>query len=237
MNYKNWTAEQKAEYTQRWQVSTGNDLRKIYGVSQRTITSINQLLGLVVKKECAVKKSYRKRKAAYPLGTIVYHNVNGKKRAFIITEQGRVRLHIYTWKQAGREIPEGYVLGFKDLNQENNALENLILKTREEIARDNVRRAYPNAKAKIKPFKPLKKASKGNVKAERLKAKESKINRLKIEREWQEQSRKNKIVKKYPTKEVDLSQKIRVVVDSRTTVYVKPGTDIEAWKRKYLKTA
>jgi hypothetical protein len=237
MNYKNWTEDQIKEYTQRWRVSTGKELMAIYGISQKRVTAINKFIGLRVQGDSLIKKTYRKRKDAYPFGTIVYHNVNGKKRTFIITEQGRVRLHIYTWKQAGREIPEGYVLGFKDLNPENNELENLILKTREEIARDNVRKAYPNAKAKIKPFKAVKKPSKVNVKAERLKAKEAKENRLKIEREWQERSRKNKIVKRYPTKTVDLSSKVAVRINPKTIVFVAPGTDIEAIKRRYQKAS
>jgi hypothetical protein len=242
MNYKNWTEEQVKEYTQRWQVSTGSDLMKIYGVSQRTITAINQHFGLKLKTATdaqgnPIKKSYRKRKAAYPFGTIVYHNVNGKKRAFIITDQGRVRLHIHTWKQAGRDIPKGYVLGFKDLNQENNQLENLVLKTREEIARDNVRKAYPNPQAKIRRFNGIKRAGKGNVRPERSKAKEAKENRLKVEREWQAQSKKNKIVKKYPNKAVDLSSKVAVRLNAKTIVFVNPGADIEEIKKRYSKAS
>jgi hypothetical protein len=242
MNYKNWIEEQVKEYTQRWKVSTGSDLQKIYGVSQRTITSINKHFGLWVNvgkdgKANPIKKSYRTKKDSYPFGTIVQHNVNGKKRPFIITEQGRVRLHLYTWKQAGREIPEGYVLGFKDLNQENNELENLVLKTREEIARDNVRRCHPNAKPKIKRFKGIKKASKGNVRPERSKAKEAKENRLKVERDWQAQSKKNKIVKRYPNKTVDLSSKVAVRLNAKTIVFVNPGADIEEIKKRYSKAS
>lgn len=38
----------------------------------------------------------------------------------------------------------------------------------------------------------------------------------------------------YGNKQVDLSKKISVRIDHKTTIYVDPGTDIAAEKQKYL---
>lgn len=45
--------------------------------------------------------------------------------------------HHYLWKEAGREIPAGHLLVFKDTNKMNCTLENLMLIKRSEFARYN----------------------------------------------------------------------------------------------------
>lgn len=50
---------------------------------------------------------------------------------------GFVLKHHWVWKEAGREIPKGMVLCFKDGDKTNVVLENLILLTRSELLRYN----------------------------------------------------------------------------------------------------
>jgi len=46
-------------------------------------------------------------------------------------------VHRYIWQEAGREIPPGHVVAFKDGNRKNVTLENLVLMTKVEFARQS----------------------------------------------------------------------------------------------------
>jgi len=71
------------------------------------------------------------------------------------------------------------------------------------------------------------------VKARKLKTNEAKIISRVIEQQ-QEQQRRKRNEPKYAIRQVDYSQMIAVRVDAKTTIYAKPGDDIEALKRKCL---
>lgn len=144
----NFTPEKKKEYTRNYRLNTIDQLAAMYGVSRSVICIYNRKLGLrrsqEDKKKIAAKyfkpnnqKPRAPRKDKTPVGDIGYRLTAGVKTPWIMTEEGWVRLHLYTWKQAGNEIPEGYVLGFKDLDPANCELENLELKTRLQILLEN----------------------------------------------------------------------------------------------------
>jgi hypothetical protein len=51
---------------------------------------------------------------------------------------------------------------------------------------------------------------------------------------WREGAQLKKEVSKYATRTVDYNEMISVRIDNKTTIYVKPGEDIELAKKKYL---
>ena len=66
--------------------------------------------------------------------------------------------HRLVWKQAGREVPKGYVVSFKDGNRLNCELDNLVLITRREIMeRNTIHRLPEDLKKTIKTLTKLKK--------------------------------------------------------------------------------
>jgi hypothetical protein len=52
-------------------------------------------------------------------------------------------LHHKVWLDAGRDLPEGYALRFRDGNKQNCALENLFLQNRAELMTANSVHRYP----------------------------------------------------------------------------------------------
>lgn len=70
-----------------------------------------------------------------PAGTVkTWRNQYGKPVKVIKTELGFVHYAPYLWMQHNGDIPEGYVIGFKDKNNMNVVIENLICITRQEHA-------------------------------------------------------------------------------------------------------
>lgn len=59
------------------------------------------------------------------------------------TRKDYVPVHHLVWKEAGREIPPGHALTFRDGNKRNFALENLELVARAELMRRNSYHNYP----------------------------------------------------------------------------------------------
>jgi len=59
------------------------------------------------------------------------------------TRKDYVPVHHLAWKEAGREIPPGYALTFRDGNKRNFALENLDLVTRADLLLRNSYHNYP----------------------------------------------------------------------------------------------
>ncbi|MDD5405040.1 MAG: HNH endonuclease signature motif containing protein [Sulfuricella sp.] len=59
------------------------------------------------------------------------------------TRKDYVPVHHLIWKDAGREIPPGHTLTFRDGNKRNFALENLELVSRRELMRRNSYHNYP----------------------------------------------------------------------------------------------
>jgi len=67
-------------------------------------------------------------------------------------------LHRHIWEQANGPVPEGHVVKFKDGNQENCALENVYLCTRQEHMQHNTIHNYPpELKQTIRTLGKLKK--------------------------------------------------------------------------------
>lgn len=54
-----------------------------------------------------------------------------------VTEHDYVPVHHLVWREAGREIPKGSVLVFRDGDKRNFAIDNLELVTRQELMRRN----------------------------------------------------------------------------------------------------
>ena len=60
-----------------------------------------------------------------------------------VTRRDYVNVHWIVWREAGRDIPPGHALVFKDSNRMNVALDNLELVTRAELMRRNSLHRYP----------------------------------------------------------------------------------------------
>lgn len=59
-----------------------------------------------------------------------------------VTRRDYVNVHWIVWREAGRDIPPGHVLVFRDGNKTNFALDNLELITRQELMRRNTVHNY-----------------------------------------------------------------------------------------------
>jgi len=69
-----------------------------------------------------------------------------------------VQKHRYIWQQAGRDVPPGYAVGFKDGNRLNCDLDNLHLIHRREImARNTIHRLPEELKDTIRTLTKIKK--------------------------------------------------------------------------------
>ena len=83
--------------------------------------------------------------------TIRSYGVNSKRGAnykikFIKVGEGKfdwIPLHIHNWLESGQEIPEGFVLAFKDGNSLNSVVENLhLISMKENMLRNSIHN-YP----------------------------------------------------------------------------------------------
>ena len=69
-----------------------------------------------------------------------------------------VAKHRYLWEQSNGKVPKGYILIFKDKNQQNTSLDNLELISREENMKRNTIHRFPNElKTTIRLINKLKK--------------------------------------------------------------------------------
>jgi hypothetical protein len=190
----------------------------MFSLSARTVYNLAKRFGIKPKRKSFTNfgKSYRRRAATIPVGTITYHKAGEKRKAFIITEEGRVPLHIHNWRRAGGEIPEGYVLKFIDGNPENCEASNLKLMTRGDIIRGWKKPAKNKAivarKRRVRVVAPPKEI-KPAVAPLRVCRKEV----------------------RYPDREQDLSKKVAVRIDHRTIVFINPGEDREKVLARYKK--
>ncbi len=66
-----------------------------------------------------------------------------------VTRRDYVAVHHLIWKEAGRDIPEGYALSFKDGNKTNITLENLELVSRADLMKRNTYHNYPKEIAQL----------------------------------------------------------------------------------------
>ena len=55
-------------------------------------------------------------------------------------------MHRYVWEQANGEVPEGYVVAFRDGNRRNCSLDNLYLLSRADNARRRASEETPEAR-------------------------------------------------------------------------------------------
>lgn len=65
---------------------------------------------------------------------------------YLRIESGCVLKHRYIWEQANGEVPEGYVVAFRDGNRKNCDISNLYLLSREDNARRRVSEETPEAR-------------------------------------------------------------------------------------------
>ena len=65
---------------------------------------------------------------------------------YLRIESGCVPKHRYVWEQANGEVPEGYVVAFRDGNRQNCDISNLCLLSREDNARRRVSEETPEAR-------------------------------------------------------------------------------------------
>lgn len=65
---------------------------------------------------------------------------------YLRIESGCVLKHRYVWEQANGEVPEGYVVAFRDGNRQNCDISNLYLLSREDNARRRVSEETPEAR-------------------------------------------------------------------------------------------
>lgn len=75
-----------------------------------------------------------------PIGTEIISKAGYLERKVTdtgVTEQDYVPVHHLVWREAGREIPKGSVLAFRDGDKLNFAIDNLELVTRQELMRRN----------------------------------------------------------------------------------------------------
>jgi hypothetical protein len=136
--------EKVAFYKEQFQTMTAKDMAEYYNVHPRSINTLCSKLGLKKTKEqrsAIVASGWNKKKGGkrflHTKGTIVYRkNDAGKSIGWILNGVKWQTLHSYNWQQAGRELPKGSVLSFKDGNAENQSLDNLELKTRAQTAID-----------------------------------------------------------------------------------------------------
>jgi hypothetical protein len=253
LNVNSWSEDQKQAYIKAWDSSTQNELAKIYSVSRKTINNVNTALGLR-KCKSKIAKAYfkphktkpKRRKDASPFGTILYSKQKSHYLPSIVTPEGRIRLHIYNWKQAGNEIPEGHILGFKDKNPENCELDNLFLTTRREQLWGDYKALSPKQrKCLTKKEKAAKALKKHQARQEELKRKEEakaqrskkKDEARKISEVTKYNSQFKRIEKKLDTRPLNLSAKIAVRIDHKTIIYVNPGDDIEKITARYRKAS
>ena len=72
--------------------------------------------------------------------------VHGDGYVYLRIESGCVLKHRYVWEQANGEVPEGYVVAFRDGNRQNCDISNLYLLSREDNARRRVSEETPEAR-------------------------------------------------------------------------------------------
>lgn len=223
---------------------------------QQLAEQLNVSLGSVKKKRCELqlKKTPEALHAIYakpnagqfsaghePLNTKHDHYITMRidSRGVIykwirVAKSRWVQLHVYLWKKAGNEIPEGYILRFKDGNPLNCVLQNIELTPRNnnlQLNRNKFLEKYDH-----KYPKGYKKQLKKEI---ALKARESKKVRRATEK--RREKKQNQVVHGYPKSEskvykkieVDYSKLIAVKVNHKTIIFVKPGTDIEKIKKQY----
>jgi hypothetical protein len=108
--------------------------------------------------EALSKHWYKKGRTPPNIRPEGHERVNVEGYVELRLERGKyVQKHRYIWQQAGRDVPPGYVVGFKDGNRLNCDIDNLTLITRQEImARNTIHRLPENLKQTIRTLTNLK---------------------------------------------------------------------------------
>lgn len=149
-----------------------------------------------------------------------------------------VMYHVYLWLKAGKQIPAGMILRFKDGDTLNVKHSNFSLVTRAEHLQlnntdENGRRIRKNGKPKLSVKK---------IKQQALKVRKKVIERIvkpaSVKVVQKEKAFACKFLKeeKIHIKQADLTGLVSVRLNAKTVVFVKPGTDIEKIK-KHLNVA
>lgn len=223
-NHK-WTKEDIYFINENFQALTCEELSGRMGLQISQVKNKCRKLGLKKTKE-SLKKIYSKSNAGHfaqgknPGNT--KHDLfisertdhKGRRIKWIRVSLGKWELlHKYLWREAGNSIPSGHVIQFIDNNPENCKLENLRVALRYSGSPLIKPKALTTVKAKVIVF-PVK----------------EKV----VYKSGIPQPRKP-VKKVFEMKPVVYSDLISVKIDRRTTIYVKPGSDIDEIRKKYTR--
>lgn len=256
MNHR-WTLEQVKFLQHNFQKYTCQEIADKMGLSLNSVKTKRKYLGLI-KTDEALRKIYSRqnnsgffKKGQQPVNLMPEKSVTmrlddrGVLYKWIkIAAKKWEHLHLYLWKKTGNEIPAHHVVRFKDGDTLNCVLQNLELTPKYKHLALNRDAFFEKNNHKFGPRQLKKVREKKVITEARNQARESKKIRRRIEREkpvspvnkgrelFLSPKRNERVL---ATKKVDLSKCIAVKVDHRTTIYVRPGTDIEKIKSKYTR--
>lgn len=256
---KKLPSEREQEYIEAWKTHTGEQLAKMFNISEKTVTNTNKRLGLkkgLRDENGKPVKQYVRRNDAYPIGTIVTHHskANGELK-FVINEEGkRVALRVYNWLKAGREIPKGRKIFYIDPSRENrDEIDNLTMKEGRILFRIDIKRAEKREKRRQiekrkEDAQKKREAKKACIEAARIERERLRAEKFEERQREREEKKRIKEVSEYnhrfkrkekvwQTKEVDVSKLIPVRIDRKTVVYAKSEADIPRIKQRYSKAS
>lgn len=249
-----WTEDETKFFIDHFQEFTSKEFAAKLGLTVNAVKSKRRVLGLIKKSESLKKIYSRENPGQFKKNQAANNAKNENTITMRIHKSGLMyqwikvgykkweMLHVYLWKKAGNEIPIGHIVRFKDRNPLNCVLSNLELVSRgkhlhincegyfEKEGRHFYKGQKNDRKRKITQEKKIKKREFKKLRRRIAKTKEKKISAIKRKDLFVAPKRHEKVL---PTRQMDLTNCIAVKVDRRTTIYVKPGTDIEKIKSKY----
>lgn len=217
----NWSKEDRTFLIENFQELTCEELAARLSLSISQVKNKCRRLSLKKTKESLSKiysvtnqghyqKGNNPRNMKYDNYISERVNYKGQLVKWIRISSGKwIQLHKHLWKEAGNIVPEGHVLRFKDKNPSNCCLENLEVGTRA----TNQSELFVAKKKKV------------NERAVRSVVLKKPLITAHVE--------PKRTAKVFDIKPIDFSALISVKIDRRTTIYVKPGTDVDAIREKY----
>jgi hypothetical protein len=147
-----WTNEQRIFLIEHYSDFSNKELGVILGRTEAACKKLGQTLRLkkspeTLSRTCSVSNSGQFKSGRHPHNTLVDGAIVTRR-----DKQGRLisririglnqweELQKYNWRQAGNDIPPGYVLAFKDGDSQNCSVDNLELITRAQLLARNQRK-------------------------------------------------------------------------------------------------